>query len=245
MRLCFACPNCSQKISATTDSGGLAVECPNCATHSVVPTTIARATQIADRIDNMLIKQDYVPGTTFMRLSTTGASTRMEVLRALCIVTAQTFQATFRHPEISDGRRQLFDKFATGVGGTAFHLSAYLVPDTELGLISRLYSSDRLGDIRRNESLSDDEKMQRMQQKVAFTKEEQRLQSLVMSDAAWKQSETMESFVSFLKTLNLVRGDYWPTVYRRIGLACPLTDVPDESVARPQLEKPWWHRLFG
>jgi hypothetical protein len=221
------------------------MECPNCATPSVVPTIITRASQIADRVENMLIKQDYVPGTTFMRLSTTGASTRMEVLRALCIVTAQTFQAAFRHPGISDARKQLFDKFANGAGGAAMHLAVHLVPDSELALISRLYSSDTLGDIRRDESLSDDEKMQRMQRKLEFSQEEQRLQSLVMSDAAWKQLERMESFIAFLKTLNLAGEDYWPIVYRRIGLACPLSEVPDEPVGQPQPEKPWWQRLFG
>jgi hypothetical protein len=66
-----------------------------------------------------------------------------------------------------------------------------------------------------------------------------------MSDAAWNQSETMESFVAFLKTLNPAGEDYWPVVYRRIGLACPLSEVPDEPVAQPQPKKPWWQRLFG
>jgi len=82
--------------------------------------------------------------------------------------------------------------------------------------------------------LSSDEKMKRMQRKLDFVHEEQRLQSLVMSDAAWNQSETMESFVAFLKTLNSAGEDYWPIVYRRIGLSCPLVEVLHEPVAQPQ-----------
>ena len=90
-----------------------------------------------------------------------------------------------------------------------------------------------------------DEKMKRMQRKLELLQEEQRLQSLVMSDAAWNQSETMDSFVAFLKTLNYAGEDYWPIVYRRIGLACPLAEVPDEPIGQPELKKPWWQRLFG
>jgi hypothetical protein len=208
-----------------------------------VPTTIGRAGKIADRIENMLIQQDYVPGTTFMRLSAIGASTRMEVLRALFIVMAQTFQAAFRRPVTSDARKQ-FNDFATATGGLAFRLATSVVPDSELGLISKLHASDGRAGIRGGES-SPDEKMKQMQRKLEFLREEQRLQSLVMSDAAWNQSDTMESFVAFLKTLNPTGEDYWPIVYRRIGLTCPLSEAPDEPVTQPQPKKPWWRRLFG
>jgi hypothetical protein len=242
MALTFACPSCGQKISAATDSGGLAVECPSCAQPSVVPTTISRASKIADRIENMLVKQDYVPGTTFMRLSTIGASTRMEVLRALFIVMAQTFQSAFRRPATSEARRQ-FGNFASATGGLAFRLASSVVPDSELGSLDKLHASDGRAASRGEGSA--DEKMKRMQRKLEYSQEEQRLQALVMSDAAWNQSETMESFVAFLGTLNLTGDDYWAIVYRRIGLACPLAEVPDEPVPQREPKKPWWQRLFG
>src|SRR5207249_1359793 len=143
------------KISADTATGGLAVECLNCAQPSVVPTTIGRASKIADRIEDMLIKQDYVRGTTFMRLSTIGASTRLEVVRALFIVMAQTSQATFRRPPTSDTRRK-FEEFATATGGLKFRLNTSVVPDAELDLISKLYSPDDRGG---SQNVSTDEKM--------------------------------------------------------------------------------------
>src|SRR5262249_50212427 len=172
MAVSFACRNCNHKLSPAVDSGGLAVECPNCAQASVVPTTIARASKIADRIENMLAKQDYVAGTTFMRLSTIGASTRMEVFRALMIVVAETFQSAFRRPQPPDARRQ-FDEFASALGGLNFRLATSVVPDSELGLIAKLHAKYA----------------------PEFLQEERRLQSLLMSDAAWNQSETTESFV--------------------------------------------------
>jgi hypothetical protein len=183
----------------------------------------------------MLIKQDYVPGTTFMRLSKTGASTRMEALRAMYIVIAETFQSV---------TQRKFDEFATAIDGLTFRLVTSVVPDNELDMISKLYTPDCLAGIQGND-LSPDEEMKRMQRKLEFLQEERRLQSQVMSDAAWNQSETMESFVAFLKALNPAREDYWPIVYCRIGLACPLAEVPDEPVAQPQPKKPWWQRLFG
>jgi hypothetical protein len=175
-----------------------------------VPTTIARASQIADRIENMLIKQDYVARTTFMRLSTIGASTRMEVLRALFIVMAQTFQAAFRRPPTSDARKQL-EEFARATGGLAFRLAKSVVPDSELGLITKLQASDGRADLQGDES-SPDEKIKRMQRKLQFSQEEQRLQSLVMSDAAWNQSETMESFVALHNTMYISGEDKCPIV---------------------------------
>jgi hypothetical protein len=189
----------------------------------------------------MLIKQDYVTGTTFMRLSKTGASTRMEVLRALFIVMAQTFQAAFRRPATADTRRK-FDEFATATGGLKFRLNTSVVPDAELELICKLYNPD---DRASSQNLSTDEKMKRMQRMLEFSHEEQRLQSLVMSDAAWNQSETMESFVAFLNTVSPAGEDYWPVVYHRIGLACPLAELPDKPVAQPPPKKPWWQQLFG
>jgi hypothetical protein len=45
--------------------------------------------------------------------------------------------------------------------------------------------------------------------------------------------------------LNLSGEDYWPIVYRRIGLACPLSEVPDEPAAHPQPKKPGFFRQQG
>jgi hypothetical protein len=166
MMLSFQCPNCSQKVSAATESSGLEVECPSCAQTAVVPTTLGRASKIADRIEAMLIKQDYVPGTTFMRLSKTGASTRMEVLRALFIVMAQTFQTMFRRPATPENRRR-FDEFATSIGGLAFDLASSVVPDSELDMLSKLYSKDIRAGIQGND-LSPEEMLSRMQRIQVF-----------------------------------------------------------------------------
>jgi hypothetical protein len=190
-------------------------------------------------IEYALTIQDYVPGTTFLRLSMTGASTRMEVFRALFIGMAQKFDAVIRGPVNTDALRE-FDAYAAATGGVAFTLASSVVPDSELDTISKLRTSNDRKSIR-GRDLSREQTLKRMQQELEFIQEERRLQSLVMSDAAWNQSETMESFVAFLKTLNPSDEEYWPMVYRRIGLACPFAEVPDQ----PAPKVPWWQRLFG
>jgi hypothetical protein len=166
----------------------------------------------------------------------------MEVCRALLIVMAQTFQSAFRQPTTPDRQRQ-FDEFAAATGGLAFRLSSSVVPDVELDLISKLYNPTGRGDTQsKDESI--DEKMKRMQRRLEFSKEEQRLQSLMMSDAAWSKSETIESFVAFLKTFNCSGDDYWANVYHRIGLALPKDHVRQAPLAQPQPKKGWWDRLF-
>ncbi len=40
-------------------------------------------------------------------------------------------------------------------------------------------------------------------------------------DASVRDSETVDSFVNFLKTIEPSAGDYWKKVYARIGLTGP------------------------
>lgn len=124
-----------------------------------------------------------------------------------------------------------------------FRLATSIVPDCELDLISKLYNpDDRL--VSQGKSLSHEEKLKRSERLLEFLQEDQRLQSLVMSDAAWNESEAMDSFVSFLRTLNPSGRDYWPNVYRRIGLPCPLPNAGTNSIPDRQAKNSWWHRLF-
>jgi hypothetical protein len=195
-----------------------------------------------ERIEDMLVNQDYVPGTTFMRLSKTGASTRTEVLRALFIVMAQTY----RDASATADTRRKFDEFATANGGIKVRLTTSVVPDGELNLICTLYDpSNTPRDIMRS-SIPLSEKQERLQRRMQFSEESQRLQSLLMSneDEAWNQTESMESFVAFLKTLNPHLREYWPKVYNRIGLAWPQTELPDEA-GKPHAKRTWWQRLLG
>jgi hypothetical protein len=206
----------------------------------VVPTTISRAEEIADRIEGLFNEQDYVvPGTIFIRLSSIGASTRLEVLHALFIVVAHTFQSASRRSVAPDTRRK-FDEFATAMGVLSYRLAISVVPDSELGMILRLHTSDMRVGIQDKNMLTDE----RLKRELAFGEEVLRLQALLKSDEAY-QSETMRSFVTFLKTLDPAGQDYWPIVYRRMGLACPLAEVPDKPMAQTQPQKPWWQRLFG
>jgi hypothetical protein len=50
--------------------------------------------------------------------------------------------------------------------------------------------------------------------------------------------ETVDSFVSFLRTLQPASADYWPQVYQRIALAYPAE--PPLSNVKPAKKKAWW-----
>lgn len=50
--------------------------------------------------------------------------------------------------------------------------------------------------------------------------------------------ETVESFVSFLGTLQPASADYWPQVYQRIGLAYPVEPRPSQVEGADK--KAWW-----
>jgi hypothetical protein len=244
MTVIFQCGSCSQKIYATNESGGSTLQCANCFHPSVVPTTLPRANEIADRIEDLLIKQDYVAG-IFVRLSRVGATTRMEALHALYIVMAQTFQAVFRRPTTTDTQKK-FDEVACAAGSIQFRFGGLtpLLPDAELDLIVKLHNVDDTHDSQRTDE-SREEKVRRFERRLEFSNEEQRLQLLAMSDAAWNQSETMDSFVSFLRTLDPAGQDYWTAVYGRIGQPCPLPDDQRKAAPSPESEKSWWRRLFS
>lgn len=62
-------------------------------------------------------------------------------------------------------------------------------------------------------------------------------------DESVKESETIDSFVNFLRMLDPEADDYWSQVYARIGIAMPM------SSSRPNIDLPekpsWWRRIFG
>ena len=62
-------------------------------------------------------------------------------------------------------------------------------------------------------------------------------------DESVRDSETIDSFVTFLRSLDPAASDYWGRVYSRIGLPNPtLVSLPNAK----RLSKPsWWRRLFG
>jgi hypothetical protein len=158
----------------------------------------------------------------------------MEALHALYIVMAQTFQAVFRRPTTADSQKK-FDEVARAAGDIQSRFGGLtpLLPDAELDLISKLYNPDDRA-VKQGKDESHEEMVRRLERSLESLNEEERLRTLAMRDEAWNQSETMDSFVSFLRTLNPAGRDYWPEVYRRIGLPYPLPD--DEQKGAPTHE---------
>ena len=210
MNIKFECPSCGQQISSTEDMAGSPAECPKCSHPFVVPIAIRRANEIVDLIETVLTSGNYVAN-HFTPLSRVGASNRLEVLHALYIVTAQSFQQTCLRTARPDAQN-MFDEFARGAGGAAFRIVSSFLPDVELDHISKL-PNHRRGD-------PSDE--QYRQETGEFAREWQRLTSFALNDVVFKQTETMESFVSFLRTLDPAERDYWVRVYQRMGVPCPL-----------------------
>lgn len=163
--------------------------------------TITRANEIVDGIESVLASPRHVGG-NFTPLSRTGAASRAELAHAVYIVTAQVFQAVRRRINTTDGRESEFASFAQSAGAGLAHVLMLCpcLPDSELRLIG---------------TLSDETE--------EFCFERARLQALAMNDDA-KQLETIDSFVSFLQTLNPSGVNYWPLVYERIRVPLPADD---------------------
>ena len=185
--------------------------------------TIERANEITDGIASVLVSPRHV-GRIFTPISRTGATTRTELAHAIYIVVAEVFQSIRRQGK-ADNAGSEFANFVRDAGGS-LHFVLMLhpcLPDSELRLIA---------------TLSDDS--------IEFSHEESRLQQLARNDGAM-ELETVDSFVSFLRTLDAFNRDYWPQVYQRIGLLCPSNLVPLPSRPRAASEqrvsstpKPWW-----
>lgn len=215
----FECQECGQRISAANETAGSTVRCHQCDTPSVVPTTIERANDIVDRISDVLIKKDYV-FENVTSLSRVGASTRLEVLHALYIVTAQTFQKAFRKPESSYSQRA-FAEFVLGAGHVQSSLNYSYFSDAELALIEKM--PNPLDQYAKSSELS----LSDLKSALEFRQEVSRLRDLAMNDSDCLKAETLDSFICFLKAINPASRDYWARVYRRVGLPCPLAVVPD------------------
>lgn len=175
--------------------------------------TIERANQITDGIEDVLRNPQLI-ARQFKPLSRTGALSRLELTHAMYIVTAQVFKATSGSPD----RAAEFAVFAQSAESSLWHV-LYLqpcLPDSELQFIARLDEDS-------SESI----------------KESIRLSELAQNDGTMKL-ETIDSFVSHLRTLNPNGVDYWPKVYQRIGLACPVefSDLSKQDPA-PARKKSW------
>lgn len=215
----FECQQCGQRISAANETAGSTVRCHQCDTPSVVPTSIERANEIVDRISDVLIKKDYM-FENVTSLSRVGASTRLEVLHALYIVTAQTFQQAFRQPESSHSQR-VFAEFVLGAGHVECSVSYSYFSDAELALIAKI--PNPLDQYAKSSELS----LSDLKSAHEFRQEVSRLRDLAMNDSDCLKAETLDSFICFLKAINPASRDYWARVYCRVGLPCPLAVVPD------------------
>lgn len=152
-----------------------------------------------------------------MPLSRVRAVTRREVVHALYIFTAQDFQRVFRHGPSPD-KAKSFDEFARGTGGTAMRVITSFLPDAELELIANMPNPFDC----RPEKRLDLSDRQQIENSLAFIKESERLSDITMNDGLMRETETIDSFVSFLKTLNPAARDYWSCIYQRMGIPCPL-----------------------
>ena len=211
--LAFRCLSCDQQLTASEEAS--VVTCSTCNQTTPVPITIDRANEIVDRISQLLMDGglcDYTP------LSLVGASSRLECMHALYVATAQTFQVASLNK--SPRNQRVLDDFLGAAGGTGMRMALYLMPDAELAAISKM--PDPWETKHDWSSLPADELKHLSRQMSERNAESERLQGLAQSDAVFTQSETIDSFVSFLRDLNPAEENYWPLVYRRIGLPCPV-----------------------
>ena len=164
--------------------------------------TVGRGLEIVDRLANALENQAYVNG--FMRLSTVGAATRLELAQALYIRMASDFEQTFRSAPSSDAAKS-FDDFVKLMGGVMFGAlwgPGGCLPDGELSHLAALQKGT-----------------------PECYAEKKRLNDIVMSELERGDGiagmDTIDSFVDYLRTLNVSACHYWPQVYERIGLEYP------------------------
>jgi hypothetical protein len=176
--------------------------------------TIEHANQIVDRVE-ALLKDPRPIARQFYPLSRTGASGREELAHAIFIVVAQVFRSVSSSPQ----KMADFDAFAQVAGSSLWHVLFLqpCLPDWELERISKL-------DPKSHESI----------------KESIRLSEYARNDGMMKM-ETMESFLSYLRTLDISSDIYWPNVFQRLGLVYVSSGenfIPTAS--SKDREKAWW-----
>jgi hypothetical protein len=167
----------------------------------VAPTTVDQAEAIVDRISDTLIKQDYVGG-IFVPFSKTGASSRLQIAHATMLAIANLYRRVFSHKP-SPQELKVWEDFSKGAGGTIVSVMYQYFPDVELATLRKTYTKEK-----------------RFSREVMA--EESRLQSLAETDSEIRRSENIDSYISFLQTLDLSSSNYWQLVYARLGLPCPV-----------------------
>ena len=175
--------------------------------------TVEHANRIVGGVEVLLTEARPI-AQKFHPLSRTGASSREELAHAMLIVVAETFLAASSPKKVAD-----FEAFAKAAGSSLWHVLFLqpCIPAWELERISTL-------DPRSPEAI----------------KETIRLSEFARNDGMMKM-ETIESFLSFLRTLDTSSDNYWPIVYRRLGLVYVR---PSDSPILPSSSRPphksWW-----
>ena len=141
------------------------------------------------------------------------------------------------------------DEFASGVSiGDAFTPFAEGGASTRLEALQALYiiiaDTYRLVSVRRSGSPGEMREFERYASHSGFIA--MRIATDKIKDPAnladpncLLAQESVESFVGYCRTLNPASEDFWPKVYRRIGLVYPAEcdRTPDTT---PVGRRPWW-----
>ena len=153
-----------------------------------------RANEIVNNIEAIQHNIRSYIAEEFVPLSLTGARNRQELAHAMYIVTAERYRQASR----SFGLATEYEAFVRSAGAAlTYVLLAPCIPDAELRGIAKLKrGSDEYSD------------------------EARRLHKLAKDDGTM-DLETIDSFSSFLRTLDPKDLPYWPEVYQRIGLEFP------------------------
>jgi hypothetical protein len=174
---------------------------------------LARANEIIDKLSETLVSQSYI-ASRYIPFSSVGVSSRLELAHALYLTTAQVFQEANNGKKVTVDGDGSFEAYLRGTSGILFGVlwMTPCLPDSELSAISRLDMNS-----------------------TDFFVESSRLNALLEQDSLKKELETMDSFVSFIRTLNRRDPEYWYEVYRRIRLE------PESNLKQECLREKCWH----
>jgi hypothetical protein len=78
---------------------------------------------------------------------------------------------------------------------------------------------------------------------VMFFRQDAQSQQPEGIDESVRETETIESFVKFLRSLDPTATDYWERVYSRIGAEDPT--LVSSPTTKQSSTTSWWRRLFG
>ncbi len=181
---------------------------------------LTRANKIIDNLSEVLVAQSYTASlySSCIPFSKVGITTRLEIAHALYLTTAQVFQEAINGRKVTSAGDGSFEAYFRGTSGTLANVLwlTPCLPDEELEAISRMDSSS-------NE----------------FFVESARLSAILDQDPLKQELETMDSFVSFIRTLDRRDLQYWRNVYQRIGLE------PESNLMQEWLQDRCWHCGLG